>query len=400
MKRFQLNGLGWTVVWLALVLTSCSENDPQPTNLVQSEKLLERAASELQLFLRTGNFNLDFSELKFDVELYKISYKTTYQGNEITASALVALPKKTTGALPMVSFQHGTIAAHNEAPTALPLNNGQLILYTALSSPGFICVVPDFIGFGDSKSVLHPYYVKDVTATSIIDALKAARQLASDKDIEFNRKLFLAGYSQGGYATMATHRAIETNGLDGFDLVASFPASGGYDVKGMQEYFFSLDTYDQPFFLAYVAMAYRTSYSWSQPLTDFFNEPYASKIPTLFNGGLSGSQINAQLTNDIATLVNPQLLASIDSDTRYQYIREAFNENSLTDWTPRVRMFMYHGDADLTVPYANSVATYDKLRANGAAASVVTFTSLPNKDHGTGVVPYIELFIPSMLELR
>jgi fermentation-respiration switch protein FrsA (DUF1100 family) len=152
--------------------------------------------------------------------------------------------------------------------------------------------------------------------------------------------------------------------------------------------------------LAYVAMAYRTSYSWTQPLSDFFSEPYASKIPTLFNGSLSGSQINAQLTTDIATLVNPQLLSSINSDAKYQYIRQAFNENSLTDWAPKVRMLMYHGDADITVPYSNSVATYEKLRANGASTSVVTFTTLPGKDHGTGVVPYIEAFIPRMLELK
>src|SRR4029078_9011448 len=127
------------------------------------------------------------------------------------------------------SFQHGTIAAHSQAPSVLPLNSSELILYAALASPGFITDAPDFIGFGSSSNVMHPYYVQDLTASAVIDMLKAAKELAREKGITFNSKLFLSGYSQGGYATMATHKAIEKNGLDGYDLIASFPSSGGYD---------------------------------------------------------------------------------------------------------------------------------------------------------------------------
>jgi len=63
-------------------------------------------------------------------------------------------------------------------------------------------------------------------------------------------------------------------------------------------------------------------------------------------------------------------------------------------------MFMYHGDADVTVPYDNSVITYQKLIANGASTSVLSLTPLPGKDHATGVLPYIEDFIPKMLQLK
>lgn len=300
----------------------------------------------------------------------------------------------------MVSFQHGTIAAHAEAPSVLPLSSTELILYAALSSPGFITAVPDLIGFGSSSDLMHPYYVEDLTGSAVIDLLKAAKELAREKGIEFNEKLFLAGYSQGGYATMATHKAIEKDGVDGFQLVASFPASGGYDVKGMQEYFFSLDTYEEPFYLGYVAMAYKTAYSWTQPLSDFFKEPYATRVPALYDGSKSGAQINAQLTTSIEDLVSGDLLIHIDTDVKYKYIVEAFNQNSLTDWKPTKKMFMYHGDADITVPYINSVSTYSKLIANGASTSVVSLTALPGATHGTGVIPYIEDFIPKMLSLK
>ena len=392
------------LVWLVALLTfltACKENEVAPANesLVSSESKLIRYSGELQTFIGASGLKLPLAELKYDVEIYKITYKTKYLNDQqITASGLVILPKQS-GSYPMISFQHGTIAANSQAPSMLALSSGELILYASLASPGFIAAIPDFIGFGSSSNVLHPYYVRSLTASSVIDMLKAAKELAREKGIGFNRKLFLAGYSQGGYATMATHREIEKNGLDGFDLVASFPASGGYDVKAMQEYFFSLDTYDEPFYLGFVAMAYKTSYSWTQPLSDFFKEPYATRIPTLYDGTKSGSAINAQLTASIKSLVNADLLTKIDTDTKYKYIVDSFNKNSLTDWMPTKKMFMYHGDIDITVPYLNSVTTYNKLVANGASKTILTFTPLPGT-HGTGVLPYIESFIPKMLELR
>ncbi|MBI3482429.1 MAG: alpha/beta hydrolase [Bacteroidetes bacterium] len=383
-----------------LFLVSCSKPETfVPTTLLSANDQLGRTSGELKTFIGQSGLHLSTDLLKYDVELYSITYKTNFQGKIITASGLVILPV-TTSSVDMVCFSHGTIASHAQAPSALPLNSSELVLYTALASPGLIAVIPDFIGFGSSADVLHPYYVQDVTASSVIDCIKAARELAIQKKVSFNGKLFLAGYSQGGYVTMATHKAIEKNGLQNFDLIASFPSSGGYDVKGMQSYFFSLSTYAEPFFLAYVAMAYRNNYDWSQPLSDFFQSKYATTIPGLFDGTKNGDQINAALNDTIPKLVNTDLLSTINTNTKYQYIVDAFNKNSLLDWTPTKKMYMFHGDADITVPYQNSVNTYNKFISNGASTSVLTFTSFPGKTHGTGVFPYIEAFIPIMVSLK
>ena len=390
-----------TLILFAGFISSCDKDEIVPErNLVSSTNMLTRQASELRTFLSIGGFKLDLNAIQYDVDIYSITYTTTYNDQEITASALVSLPKNVPGSVGMISFQHGTIAAYTQAPTALPLSSTELILYSALAAPGFIAVVPDLLGFGASKSVLHPYYVEDLTASAVIDALKAARNLASDKGLDFNGKLFLAGYSQGGYATMAAHKSLEEEPVDGFDLIASFPSSGGYDVKAMQSYFWSLTTYEQPFYIAFVAQAYSTSYGWTQPLSDYFNDPYAARIPALVNGTKTGSQINAELTNSIVELIKPDLLANINTNSKYKHLVDAFAENSLTDWKPETPMFMYHGDADVTVPYENSVTTYNKLITNGASTTVISLTALPGKDHYTGVIPYVEAFMPKMLQLK
>lgn len=385
-----------------LIVLSCKDNgnDPVPERvLLTAESALDRAASETRSLLGDANLGIDLSAFQYDVEIFRITYKTSYKGRDITASALVTLPKKAPAA-PIVSFQHGTIAAYTQAPTALKLYDPESVLYAALAAPGFISVAPDLLGFGASKDVLHPYYVEDLTASTVRDAIRAARDLASDEGIAFNGKLFLAGYSQGGYATMATHKSIEAESLDRIELVASFPASGGYDIKAMQEYFWDLKNYEQPFYLAFVAQAYKITFAWQQPLTEMFREPYADKIPSLVNGSKTNNQINDELTMEISDLVTADILANIDTDTKYKYIVDAFIDNSLVDWTPTIPMHMYHGEEDVTVPYGNSRITYNKLIANGASVSVVTFTKLPGVNHYTGVFPYLEQVLPQLLSAK
>ncbi|HOO08850.1 MAG TPA: lipase family protein [Cyclobacteriaceae bacterium] len=388
---------------LLIVLTvSCGPDESMaPGNkvLVSDDLFLSRSAGELRTYISAGPVDIDASKLIYDVDMYKVTYHTNYKGETVTASGLVILPN-TTDPIGMVSFQHGTITADDEAPTNLALSNTQAVLYAGMASLGFIGVVPDFIGFGSSADVMHPYYVESLTASSITDNFRAARELAINKGVTFNSRLFLAGYSQGGYATMATHKSIEENGLDGFNLIASFPAAGGYDVKAMQEYFFGLDTYSNPYYMAYVAQAYKTTFDFEQPLNEFFQEPYASRIPSLFDGTLSSGDINVQLTTSVAGLIQPELILNIDTDTKYGYLKDAFIENSLVDWVPTITMFMYHGDADVTVPFENSVITYNKLINNGASPEVVKLIAIAGGTHSTGVVPYVEDFIPKMLSLK
>jgi pimeloyl-ACP methyl ester carboxylesterase len=398
-KKYNIVYRALFIISFSLLVFSCSEDAPEEKPvLIQSTKILSRSAGELRTFLAASGFSLK-NELQYDVDLYKVTYRTHYKDEEITASGLVILPN-TSAAVGMVSFQHGTITAQNEAPTNLPLGHSQLILYAALGSAGFIGVVPDFIGFGESAEIFHPYYVEAATASAVIDNLKAARELAAKQNIKFNQKLMLAGYSQGGYATMATHKSIEENGLNGFDLIASFPAAGGYDVKGMQEYFFTQDTYDQPYYLAYVARSYQSYYEWPNVITQFFKEPYASRIMTLFTSTNTSATINGQLTEVIIDYVVADLIANIDIKAEYKDLKDAFIENSLTDWKPAKRMFMYHGDADITVPFQNSVDTYNQLLTNGASPQIVTLKALPGADHGSGVFPYLEEFIEEALPLR
>ena len=50
------------------------------------------------------------------------------------------------------------------------------------------------------------------------------------KDSRINNQLFLAGYSAGGYATVATHRTMQQQYPGEFTVTAAAPAAGAYDM--------------------------------------------------------------------------------------------------------------------------------------------------------------------------
>jgi pimeloyl-ACP methyl ester carboxylesterase len=390
------------ITLVTVFLQGCSDtgNDPEPSPvyLISSEKMGTYTASQLQGLVSLSGFAIPLADLKYSADIFKVTYRTTYKNQPVTASGLVALPQ-TTKTVSLLSVHHGTITARSEAPSAQPLFSEQVILLAAFSSVGVVAVLPDYLGFGSSSAIFHPYYVSDLTASAVMDNLYAARELADRQGIKINQDVFLTGYSEGGYVTMAVHKHIELTKPAGINLVASFPAAGGYDVKGVQEYLFGLSEYANPYYLAYVALAYKSVYNWSQPLSILFNEPYASAIPGLFNGNLSGGQINAQLTTSIPALVQADVLTNIDTHPSYAFFADALRQNSLTNWVPQKPLFMYHGDADDSVPYSNSVSVFNTFIQQGASPNTVHLITLPGADHGTGVKPYIEDVVAKILDL-
>ncbi|MEP2026055.1 MAG: alpha/beta hydrolase [Reichenbachiella sp.] len=399
MKTSYTNKIIVSLLLFVVVCTSCNDNDDKKESVQHLETSTFQFGNDkdeiLNLFAFAGIDQLD-DYLTHDVKIYELEYKTQYLGEEIIASGLVTFPD-TSEPMPMLSFQHGTMVGHDEAPTV----NRDYTLLSNLASAGYIFLIPDFIGFGSSSEVLHPYYHADLTANSILDMVQAAEELAKQEGFDFNGDLYLAGYSEGGFATMAAHKAYEEHPIDGIKLIASAPASGGYDVKGMQEYFFSLDTYHQPFYLAYVAMSYFSTYSdWTLSLSDMFNEPYATDIPKYFDGSYSGGDINDKLTNDVNELLTETFLDEVDTNDKFDELNDAFEENSLDAWVPEIRMIMYHGDADITVPYQNSVDAYENMITLGTSSDILSFISIEGGTHGTGFFPYVEDFIKKFDELK
>ena len=364
---------------------SCDDFEIVPVHLDTYLKLYTQDKGQVMNAVQNSLFDDITKYINYGVSLYTITYNTTYKGENIKASGLVAFPE-TTNNVPILNFNHGTTSLHRDAPTE---DLFQYSFFSNAASAGYIFVIPDYLGFGVSDDILHPYYRSDITGLTIVDMLRATKELAEIEGYNFNGDVFLSGYSEGGFATMSAHKTLEENNFQGLNLVASAPAAGGYDMTGMLNYFLSLETYHQPYYLAYVAFSYKTSYDWGLQLSDIFNEPYASLIPQYFNGQHSGGEINSVLSYSVNLLLNENFRNNFYTDPSLNVVVEAFEENSFNQWVPKTKMFMYHGTADITVPYQNSVDTYNNFITNGVNSSLVEFIPLESQTHSTGAIPYI-----------
>ena len=374
-----------TFFFFFFLTVSCDDFEIVPAHLDTYLKLYTQDKGQVMNAVQNSLFDDITKYINYGVSLYTITYNTTYKGENIKASGLVAFPE-TTNNVPILNFNHGTTSLHRDAPSEDLFQYGFL---SNAASAGYIFVIPDYLGFGVSDNIVHPYYRSDITGSTIVDMLRATKELAEIEGYNFNGDVFLSGYSEGGFATMSAHKTLEENNFQGLNLVASAPAAGGYDMTGMLNYFFSLDTYHQPYYLAYVAISYKTSYDWELPLTDIFNEPYASLIPQYFNGQYSGGEINSVLSYSVDLLLNENFRNNFYTDPSLNVVVDAFEENSFNQWVPKTKMFMYHGTADITVPYQNSVDTYNNFIANGVNSSLVEFIPLESQTHSSGAIPYI-----------
>ncbi len=171
------------------------------------------------------------------VELYKIVYETIDPaGKKTVASGALAIPRGITGALPLMSYQHGTVVNRGSVASAYGFDVESLLF----GGSGYVVATPDYLGLGDSPG-LHPYVHAASLATAVVDMLRAARAFCAERSVELNGQIFLLGYSEGGYATMAAHKAIEEEYAAEFAIAASAPMAGPYDMSGVMRARFMSD---------------------------------------------------------------------------------------------------------------------------------------------------------------
>lgn len=322
-----------------------------------------------------------------DVTVYKIVFKTTVNNQDINASGLVCVPA-TPGDYPVLSFQNGTNTVNAYAPSQFPSDYSYQMI-ELIASLGYIVVISDYPGFGASASLPHPYLVKEPTVRSLVDNLYAVKEMAASElpGINLINEYYLLGYSQGGWASLALHKALEEDFNEDFDLIGSACGAGPYNIYLLLEEMINAATYPMPVYLGYIVNAYTSYDQFTNSVNDIFNEPYASRISTLYTGMLSSSEINNQLTTSIPGLINPDFLAGFGSAAEYSSVREALNRNSIPAWHSYKHLLLLHGSDDNDVDPAATENMYSAMIDAGTSENICSKVIIPDADHGSGIIP-------------
>jgi len=354
------------------------------------------------------------------VDFYYVKYWTVGAAAEsATASGALMVPTgaapECSGPRPIVLYAHGTNTnkALNIADVTNSSNTEGQLIAAIFAAHGYIVVAPNYAGYDISSLSYHPFLNGEQQSKDMMDALAAARSAlpntfaAATSD---SGKLFITGYSEGGYVAMATHKALQAAGST---VTASAPMSGPYALEAFGDaVFYGSVNIGSTEFTPLITTSYQKAYGniYTQ-LTDIYEPTYAPGIDTLLpsdtpidtlfeDGKLPETALfssttpvtgNATLDAALAIPANPIFALGfgasnlITNEYRVQYVldavahpdgavplpqagvplaaapqqplRVAFKLNDLRSWSPHVPVLLCGGSQDPTVFFSVNTGT-------------------------------------------
>lgn len=287
---------------------SSMTSPPQEGQLLQSpSKTGSYSVSDLLSMLSGDPDAAQLLQLTFtptcSVTVYHLQYQTVGgQGESATASGALMVPggigSSCQGQRPVLLYAHGTSAEKsydiaNLSGATGNVNDEGVLLAAIFAAQGYIVVAPNYAGYDTSNLSYHPYLVATQQSHDMMDALTAARSAFSSVGASANNKLFVTGYSQGGYVALATLRAMQSAGIS---VTAAGPMSGPYALSAFADAIFMGEVDGgAPVNFTLIASAYQHSYGnvYSSP-TDVFSSQYATNIASLLPTTTTRANLYAQ----------------------------------------------------------------------------------------------------------
>ena len=257
-KPIMTRGLLSLAIASSLLLVGCNDDDNErfvesPSSSASAKFVKTFTANDINSGLGLGSTATPAA--KCGVTIEKVSYDTKGAADEDTnATAALMLPTgdaaECKGDRPVLLYAHGTTTdkgydfaqvGNIENPAVGEAN----LIAANFAAQGYIVVAPNYAGYDDSKLDYHPYLVAQQQSTDMVDALDSARSIIERKKrandanyskIDDSGKLFIAGYSQGGYVTMATARLLEAQKKA---VTAIAPSSGPYALAAFGDEIFT-----------------------------------------------------------------------------------------------------------------------------------------------------------------
>ena len=331
-------------------LPGVSENEavhPDSTGSVRHASSLP-AASIMQSILGT-------TQAKKTWQIAGIYGSVDQNGDSIVLSGKVVLPEK--GPIRnIVVVSHYTIGANYEAPSqSFPFEG-------IFAGHGYAVIVPDYIGFGITSHLPHPYMATELTAQNVVDMYRAVLPyLQAINKLPEDSAIYLSGYSQGGATSLAVQYYLETNYPD-VKIIRNFCGGGPYDLAATYDKWIAEDFTGYspavPMIIQGMNVAERLNLDYKiffkQNLLDSYDQVINSKKYTVAQ--------QAQLigTNRPSEIVTEECRDKRTNDSFKLY--RAFMRNSIAyQWQPQAPVYMFHSMDDDVVPYENAIKAREQF---------------------------------------
>ena len=306
---------------------------------------------------------------------WRILYRSTGAVGEPTAvSGTLLLPAGSRGkaALPLVAYAIGTHGIGDDAAPSRLLSTGrdwEAGLMAMILARGCATVVTDYQGLGTAGD--HVYMVGRALGCNVLDAIRAARQLAP-AELPENGPAAIMGYSEGGTAA-AWAAQLQTPYAPELELVGVAAGAAAADVELAGP---TLDGSFFSFFVAYGAIGYAAAY----PDLEF--EPYLvgrgrETVAALRRSNILQAAIRGPRFARVDRLTDPNVL-------ELPHWRARLRENRLGTMAPAMPVLLHHARNDQIVAFEHSEQLLEDWRALGAESTLHITRS--GFDHISGAV--------------
>jgi hypothetical protein len=292
---------------------------------------------------------------------WRILYRSTGAiGEPTVVSGTVLLPAGALGKnpVPLVAYAIGTHGIGDDAAPSRLLSTGrdwEAGLMALILARGYATVVTDYQGLGTAGD--HVYMVGRALGCNVLDAIRAARQLAPVELPECGPAAVM-GYSEGGTAA-AWAAQLHTSYAPELELagVAAGAAAADVELAGP-----TLDGSFFSFFVAYGAIGYAAAY----PDLEF--ESYLvgrgrETVAALRRSNILQAAIRGPRFARVGRLTDPNVL-------ELPRWRARLRENRLGTIAPAVPVLLHHARHDQIVAFEQSEQLLEDWRALGVESSL------------------------------
>jgi len=313
------------------------------------------------------------------------------RGRPRTYSGRLFLPSRRPGGaptrVPLVLYQHGTETLRTYTPY---YNQGDETMLGALGAEagGFAVAMPDGDGMGaDPSPEPHAYCHEATTARCLLDLARAlahsGTRIFDGINYVWDGRLYLLGYSEGGYIALAAVKALSTDpAWRDLPLTGAACMGGPFDLARMVRTLLQGgEPYTRPYIPAYLLSTWPALYPGLFRFEDAVDPALLAAGPSRpggpdegglrqwLDGGLGGDQITpriqARLTGDpnggvSARRVLNEAWARANVDDGASVVMQVLDDNGLVGgWLPKVPVLLAHDPHDECVGFYNSRNLFD-----------------------------------------
>lgn len=383
MKLLRLSAIAAT----ALVVVACGGSDapwvPKGGELLSAPQWIGTlTAAQIDAATTANGLIALTGPAKCAVRMLAINYATTGVGGETdrtNSSGVMLVPEGPAGTsctapASLLAYARGTELVKPRT-LANPQDPETLMLTAFYAAQGYAVVATDYLGYAHSAYPFHPYLHAHSEATTVLDSVRAARNVADETGVRLTDRVMFSGYSQGGHASMAAHRMAERFYDKEFNVVGGAHLAGPYNLAGAMKVTQAIAGYQ--FFVPFIITAWQKTYGdiYKSP-AEAFKAPYVTTIEDLLpNATLNAAGLVAAGrlpggTPDQArdALMQPAFLTAMYTDDKVP-INAAARDNTLVGlgWKPNAPITLCGGAGDPTVvPAVHQVPMMASFGAAGA----------------------------------